>query len=110
MKKATQNRRRTSADSDMLPEYDFSGGVRGKHYKAYRRGHTVKIHQADGTVSIHYFKPEEGAVMLEPDVQEYFSDAEAVNKALRALIELIPKDRNKQKRAYLKNTPQAQIE
>ena len=22
----------------MLPEYDFSGGMRGKHYQAYRRG------------------------------------------------------------------------
>ena len=24
----------------MLPEYDFSGGMRGKHYQAYRRGTT----------------------------------------------------------------------
>ncbi|MDZ7288409.1 MAG: hypothetical protein ONB44_00570 [candidate division KSB1 bacterium] len=84
-------------DSDMLPEYDFRGGVRGKHYKAYRRGHTVKIHKADGTISIQYFKPEEGAVMLEPDVLEYFPDSEAVNEALRALIKLIPKPREKQK-------------
>ncbi len=103
------SKRQPAKNRDMLPEYDFSGGVRGKHYKAYRRGHTVKIHQADGTVSIHYFKPEEGAVMLEPDVQEYFSDAETVNKALRTLIELIPKDRNKPKRTYLKNAPQAQV-
>ena len=28
-------------DDAMLPEYDFSGGVRGKHYRAYRRGTTV---------------------------------------------------------------------
>ena len=28
-------------DGAMLPEYDFSGGVRGKHYRAYRRGTTV---------------------------------------------------------------------
>ncbi len=109
MKKAI-SKRRPPLDKDMLPEYDFSGGVRGKHYKAYRRGHTVKIHQADGTVSIHYFKPEEGAVMLEPDVQEYFSDSATVNKALRTLIELIPKNRNKRKRAYLKNAQPAQIE
>lgn len=94
----------------MLPEYDFSGGVRGKHYKAYRRGHTVKIRQADGTVSIHYFKPEEGAVMLEPDVREYFSDSATVNKALRTLIELIPKERNKRKRAYPKNTALTNVE
>lgn len=88
-------------DNDMLPEYDFSKGVRGKHYKAYRQGHTVKIHKADGTVSVQYFQPEEGAVMLEPDVQEYFPDSKAVNEALRALIKLIPK-RSKSKRKLVK--------
>ncbi len=31
----------------MLPEYDFTGGVRGQHYQAYRRGHNVTIHQTD---------------------------------------------------------------
>lgn len=36
-------------DNEMLPEYNFIGGVRGKNYQAYRRGYTVKIHQADGT-------------------------------------------------------------
>lgn len=25
----------------MRPEYDFSGGVRGKHYRAYRRGTAI---------------------------------------------------------------------
>lgn len=77
-------------NSDMLPEYDFSGGVQGKHYQAYREGHTVKIYEADGTVTVQYFTLEEGAVLLEPDVREYFPDSEAVNKALRGLIALIP--------------------
>ncbi|MBW4642322.1 MAG: hypothetical protein KME23_04775 [Goleter apudmare HA4340-LM2] len=36
-------------DSDMLPEYDFTGGVRGKHDQEYQQGHMVTIHQADGT-------------------------------------------------------------
>jgi hypothetical protein len=39
-------------NDDMRPEYDFAsmtGGVRGKYYKAYRAGHTVEIHKADGT-------------------------------------------------------------
>ncbi|MBD2693862.1 hypothetical protein [Anabaena catenula] len=36
-------------DNEMLPEYDFTGGVRGKHYQAYRRGYTVTIYQANGT-------------------------------------------------------------
>jgi len=82
-----------SDNSDMLPEYDFRDGVRGKHYKAYREGHTVKIHKSDGTTVAHYFTLEDGAVMLEPDVQEYFSDSEAVNNALRSLITLIPEKR-----------------
>jgi hypothetical protein len=83
----------SSEDKDMLPEYDFSGGVRGKHYQAYREGHTVKIYESDGTVTVQYFTLEEGAVLLEPDVREYFPDSEAVNKALRGLIALIPEKR-----------------
>jgi hypothetical protein len=78
----------------MRPEYDFEnmrGGVRGKYYKAYRAGHTVKIHQADGTTTVQHFQLEDGAVLLEPDVREYFPDSEAVNKALRCLIPLLPK-------------------
>lgn len=92
MKKAN-SKHQNSENSDMLPEYDFREGVRGKHYKAYRKGHTVKIHKADGTTVIQHFKLEEGAVMLEPDVREYFPDSETVNKALRSLIALIPKKR-----------------
>ncbi len=30
-------------------------------------------------------------VILEPDVAEYFHDSEAVNRVLRALIEVIPR-------------------
>ena len=78
---------------DMKPEYDFSrmkGAVRGKYYKVYRAGHKVVISRPDGTTSVQYFKLEDGAVMLEPDVKKYFSDSEAVNKALRSLIAIIP--------------------
>jgi len=80
---------------DMLPEYNFAGqkGVRGKYYQAYRRGHTVKIRETDGTVSTHYFTLEDGAVMLEPDVREYFPTSESVNSTLRALIALSPTNR-----------------
>ena len=78
-------------DNKMLPEYDFRGGVRGKHYKAYWQGHTVKIHKADGTTEVHHFTLEDGAVVLAPDVREFFPDSETVNKTLRSLISLIPK-------------------
>lgn len=76
----------------MLPEYDFSGkkGVRGKYYHAYQQGHTVKIHQEDDSVTIQYFTLEDGAVLLAPDVREYFPDSESVNQALRVLISAIP--------------------
>jgi hypothetical protein len=80
---------------DMRAEYDFAnmtGGVRGKYYKAYRAGHTVKIHKADGSTVVQHFKLEKGAVMLESDVRKYFPDSEAVNNALRCLIPLVKKN------------------
>jgi hypothetical protein len=76
----------------MLPEYDFKnmpGGVRGKYYKAYREGHSVKVHQEDGSSVVRHFRLEDGAVMIEPDVREYFPDSDAVNRALRCLIPLL---------------------
>lgn len=53
-------------DEEMLPEYDFSGGVRGKYAGHYASGSNV--------------------VVLAPDVAEAFPNAEAVNNALRALV------------------------
>jgi len=52
----------------MRPEYDFSGGVRGKYVNQYRRGTNV--------------------VLLEPDVAKAFPDSKAVNDALRALLSI----------------------
>ena len=78
-------------DNDMRPEYDFSGGVRGKHYRDLQQGYTVEIHQSDGTTLVQHFKLEEGTVMLAPDVRRYFPDSEAVNTALRCLIPLVAK-------------------
>ena len=55
-----------SPDADeMLPEYDFRGGVRGKYAARY----------ADGT----------NVVLLDPDVAAAFPDAQSVNTALRTL-------------------------
>jgi hypothetical protein len=91
MKKAVHEE--ISDKEDMKSEYDFSsmkGAVRGKYYKAYRAGHKVVIHQSNGTASVQYFKLEEGAVILEPDVRKYFTSSESVNKALRSLIAIIP--------------------
>jgi len=80
------------SEAEMLPNYDFGGktGVRGKYHHAYQQGHTVRIYQEDGSVTTQYFTLEEGAVLLAPDVREYFPDSESVNQALRGLIGLIP--------------------
>lgn len=56
------------ADDDMLPEYDFSRGVRGKHHQAYKAGTNV--------------------VFLDSDVAEAFADSVSVNDALRLLVRL----------------------
>jgi len=56
-------------DGDTLrDEYDFSKGVRGKHYRAYRKGTNV--------------------VLLEPDVAAVFRDSASVNQALRTIAQL----------------------
>ena len=56
-------------DPDMLPEYDFSKGVRGKYAKRYASGTNV--------------------VILDPDMVAIFLDSASVNRALRALAEVI---------------------
>ena len=69
-----------------------------KYFDAYQQGHTVRVHQDDGSVTTQYFTLEEGAVMLAPDVRECFPDAESVNQALRGLIGLIPHQARQRKR------------
>ena len=73
-------------ENDMRDEYDFSKGTRGKHYRAYRAGHTVRVTKADGTVEERHFTLADGAVMLDPDLRARFPDSESVNKALRTLV------------------------
>ncbi|MGO8902530.1 MAG: hypothetical protein ACLQU5_29925 [Isosphaeraceae bacterium] len=71
MKKAAKAKR----DRDMLAEYDFSQGVRGKYAQRYSQGTNI--------------------VVLSPDVAEFFPDSEAVNAALRALVEIARKSTKK---------------
>ncbi len=54
--------------NEMRPEYDISGGVRGKYHDRYREGTNV--------------------VLLERDVAAVFQDSESVNRALRMLIDV----------------------
>ncbi len=81
------------SDDDILPEYDFSGGVRGKHYQVYQRGYQVTVHKMDGTTETRDFAMPEGAIILAPDVRVYFPDSRAVNRVLRGLIDLLPRRR-----------------
>jgi len=67
MKKASN--KTVQADNDMRAEYNFTGGVRGKHYHAMQAGYTITIHKADGTTVTKEVKPKAGAVVLEPDVR-----------------------------------------
>ncbi len=71
---------------EMREEYDFSQGVRGRHFRAYRAGHDVRIRKPDGTVEEHHFTLRDGAVMLDPDIKMRFPDSESVNRALRSLV------------------------
>jgi len=59
----------TNNDTDMLDEYDFSGGVRGKYAKRYHEGTNI--------------------VRLDDDVAAMFPSPEEVNEALRMLGKLI---------------------
>ena len=60
-------------DDELRPEYDRSvlkNGIRGKHLAEYRSGTNL--------------------VLLEPDIAKAYPTAEAVNEALRRLIQSSP--------------------
>jgi len=75
----------------MRAEYDFSKAARGKFYRPLDKGYTVRMTKKDGTVEVNHYMLAEGAVLLAPDVAEYFPDSESVNEALRSLIQLMDK-------------------
>ena len=56
-------------EKDMLPEYDFSAGVRGKYAARMAKGSNI--------------------VVLDRDLHELFPDSAAVNGALRARAEAV---------------------
>ena len=66
--------RKVRKSDGLRPEYkreDFGQGVRGKHFGSYQEGTNL--------------------VLLSPDVAKVFSTEEAVNDALRSLIDLAQK-------------------
>ena len=62
-------------DPDMLDEYDFSEGVRGKYAQRYYAGTNL--------------------IRLDDDVATIFPDAKSVNAALRALGKIIAEHQKK---------------
>jgi len=70
-KKGTTSRR-------MRQEYDFSDGVRGKYATRYARGSNV--------------------VLLERDVARLFPDSDSVNRALRALAAVAPRQPRRERK------------
>ncbi|MGA2062175.1 MAG: hypothetical protein ABSG67_16955 [Thermoguttaceae bacterium] len=59
-------------NDELRPEYDLSklkGGVRGKYAKRFKAGTNL--------------------VLLPPDVAKYFPNDEAVNSALRSLVDIV---------------------
>lgn len=79
------------ANDTLREDYDFTEGIRGKYRHFSGQARTLKVHHSDGSVTVATIPP---AIELDPDVRRYFRDSEAVNKALRGLIELIPKDKS----------------
>ena len=77
-----------NSTDDLQPEYDFSQGEPGKHVAAYRAGHKVRIHKIDGSLEECHFTLADGAVMLDPDLHAKFPTSDAVNQALRSLVNL----------------------
>ena len=56
-------------DPDLLSEYDFSKGIRGKYAAAYCEGCNI--------------------IALDPDLSDVFPDSDSVNHILRPIAELI---------------------
>ena len=56
---------KASESEEMMEEYDFSKGVRGKYARACHHGSNV--------------------IILDPDLAKWFPNSEAVNQALRSL-------------------------
>lgn len=66
MKKKTSTK--ASGATEPVVEYDFSKGVRGKHFEQYRAARVT--------------------VQLDPDVAQEFPDSASANDGLRALLRL----------------------
>jgi hypothetical protein len=58
---------------DMLPEYDFKKGIRGKYAKKFAQGTNL--------------------VVLDADLHKSFPDSESVNETLRAITKIAQRNK-----------------
>ena len=73
--------KKAKASDELRPEYgreDLGQGVRGKYFEAYQKGTNL--------------------VLLSPDVAKAFPTEEAVNEALRSLIDIARKSTGRTRR------------
>ena len=63
------NQNQINFGEEMLDEYDFSNGIRGKY--------------------VNRFKEDSNVIILDPDVAEIFNDSESVNNALRSIVHFL---------------------
>ena len=74
MREKLMKKESKSIKEEILAEYDFTKGVRGKYTQEFQQGTNI--------------------VVLSPDVAEVFTDSEAVNEALRMLIQIARRDKS----------------
>jgi len=67
-------------EDELLPEYDFSKGIRGKYAAQYAEGSNL--------------------VLLAPDVAEFFPDSQSVNEALRLLVQIAQRRREAERTGH----------
>jgi hypothetical protein len=64
-----KNNKNKRGTEEMLDEYDFSQGIRGKYVSRYKAGSNV--------------------IILDPDIASVFKDSKTVNEILRPLADII---------------------
>ncbi len=68
-------KKKEQKDDVLLPEYNFSKGVKGKYTRKYAKGNNL--------------------VLLAPDVIKLFPDSDSVNETLRAVAKIARRTRKK---------------
>ncbi len=63
------------SNAEILPEYDFSSGIRGKYARKFAEGTNI--------------------IILAPDVVKDFPDSNSVNETLRAISKIAKRSRKK---------------